>query len=35
VVEDIESILNDPPTLATVAATTPRRKLMLLDEDEL
>lgn len=34
-VEDIESILNAPEPLATQAPVTPRRKLMILDEDEL
>jgi hypothetical protein len=34
-VEDIESVLNDPEPLATVAPATPRKKLMIMEEDEL
>ena len=34
-VEEIESILNDPEPLATVAPLTPRKKLLILEEDEL
>jgi hypothetical protein len=34
-VEDIESFINSPELLATPAPTNPRKKLVLLDEDEL
>jgi hypothetical protein len=34
-VEDIEGFLNDPDPLANPAPTNPRKRLMLLDEDEL
>jgi hypothetical protein len=36
-VDEFESIMNDPepPPMATPAPTTPRKKLMILDEDEI